>query len=1024
MTKFNTLTLRRQLLAVFLISSSTFAQTGPGGVGSSAENKMWFDANKLGLLNGSGVSIFTDVSGNSNNLSQDNSINQPIFTSSGLNGLPVISFDGSNDYLEGGAVSGLDGNEITVFTVYQRALNTRQTIICSGYTNEIDKWIIYSNDNNNLLNSKHRSPNNIVTNHSDLGGASFMSAHYSASGVSAFKEGSLQSNNPNPYIAESGHNLTRMGAYNYNLSAYFLNGFVAELVVFNTALNDLERVLVENYLAAKYNLATASDFYAYEATHNLGVIGIGNDGTNSHSSSQGAGIVTLQSPLSMTSNEYLLVGHTNNTLSEFTTADLPATISTHKRFTRTWRAGETGDVGSTSIVFDLSTGTNNFGASTSYSLLVDSNFDIDGTFADVTPLAGIYNSGAQTVTFNVDLNDGDFFTLAGLEQELIIESTNITNNWSQTTTWDCGCIPTPNDEVYIMPGHTVNVDIDANAKYLSIDGTLNMDLDVTLNNFGDLDMTVPVIFNNGTLALIGDDVQYLDPGGQSFTFNNLTLNNSAGSDLNFFEGQYLLNGIMNPTNGALILDPAPSEFVINSTSQSTGGRIGKMESGFTASGLFTVRRFIQAGSADWRDLASPVVGAKFATWDADLSISCPDCPDGTACGEGSCFNSIKFYESSYLADVLSINDNIENGRGYEVYCADDLTSFSGTTLNTVGTLNSSASVVESVSSNWQTKGNPYACPIDFDAITFQGVGNYFYVYDETAGAYQYYDKTTGTSSTPDLANGIVAIGQGMWMKGPGTITFTQDVKETTLDAAFIRTAVPDKSIYFTLSENSSTYNCKSSLLISSIGDNGIDQFDVSHLEMENQKSPSLSFITETEYVRKNFISRDLENKVLPMHLMIKNQGYHTICASNLETFNNYIYVYLVDKQTGDVVNMKEELNYVFHANEGLNDERFTLILSNSDANDYIVQAALGIDNSQDDLTIVQISNMIDIQNTSAAGKEVSISLVNVLGQREVYSDRATINSGSNLITLPSNLSGMHILTITFESQRISKKLVL
>jgi hypothetical protein len=1008
----------------FMIGLMAFAlngmsQTGAGGVGNSSTNKLWLDANTLGLSNGAGVSSFEDVSLNGNTFTQTNSSNQPVYTTSGLNGLPVVTFDGVNDYMSRGATSGLETSAITVFVVYKKASLKAQTLINAGYTGELDKWILYSNSGNDRMNSKHKSPTNKIVYYNDSNTPTIVSAHLNSSHSRTYENGVLMQNSSASYIAESGNNLIRIGAYNYNLTGSFLEGFIAEMVVFNTQLNDLERIMVENYLGNKYGFTIPTDRYSHESTHNIGIIGIGDDGSDSQSSAKGAGVVQISNPASMTSGDYLLCGHTNVDLTDFTTTDLPGSLPTHQRFTRTWRVDETNDVGTTDIIFDLSNGQDNFGASTSYRLLVDT----DGNFTDASVHTGTYNGGAQTMTFSVDLNDNEFFTLAGIEQELIIESTNVTQNWSLTTTWDCGCIPTSSDEVYIMPGHTVNVDIDASAKYLSIDGTLNMNDDVTLSNFGDLDMTVPVTFNNGTFALVGSADQYIDPAGESFTFNNLTINNSAGSNLDFFEGTYILNGLMDPINGAMIVAGAPGEFIVNSTSASTGGRIGKMESGFSASGLFTVRRFIPAGSADWRDLASPVIGAKFAVWDPDLEISCPDCPDGTACGNGSCFNSINYYLNTSSIDILSINDVIENGRGYEVFCGDDLTSFSGTTLNTTGTLNTSGSIVNTVSSNWQTMGNPYACPIDFDEITFSGVGKYYYVYNTTSGGYEYYDNNTTSGSIPEIDNGLVASGQGMWMNGPGTITFTQDTKVLTDDGNYIKSNTVDKSLHFALTENSSTYNCVASLLTSNLGSNSLDEYDVKHLERDGQKAPAFSFIHDETYIRKDYIEKGIEDRLFPMHLLIQNEGYHTISCSNFEEFNKYAHIYLIDNQTGDIVDFKEESSYVFFGYEGLNDERFTIALSNSTANDEIFNPSASVYDITNDISISQISNLVNVTNSGTYSKEVSVSLVNVLGQKEVYTDVLTLNSGSNLITLPTDLSGMHIMTLFIDGKQISKKLV-
>lgn len=54
---------------------------------------------------------------------------------------------------------------------------------------------------------------------------------------------------------------------------------------------------------------------------------------------------------------------------------------------------------------------------------------------------------------------------------------------------------------------------------------------------------------------------------------------------------------------------------------------------------------------------------------------------------------------------------------------------------------------------------------------------------------------------------------------------------------------------------------------------------------------------------------------------------------------------------------------------------------------------------------------------------VEISLVNILGQTELYFDITTLVEGGNMITIPAEIKGVRILTINNNGQRITKKLV-
>lgn len=62
---------------------------------------LWLDAADTSTitLNGSTVSQWSDKSGNGRNAVQATASNQPTYTSNGLNGKPVLTFDGVNDFL-------------------------------------------------------------------------------------------------------------------------------------------------------------------------------------------------------------------------------------------------------------------------------------------------------------------------------------------------------------------------------------------------------------------------------------------------------------------------------------------------------------------------------------------------------------------------------------------------------------------------------------------------------------------------------------------------------------------------------------------------------------------------------------------------------------------------------------------------------------------------------------------------------------------------------------------------------------
>src|SRR5690606_7200153 len=152
-----------------------------------------------------------------------------------------------------------------------------------------------------------------------------------------------------------------------------------------------------------------------------------------------------------------------------------------------------------------------------------------------------------------------------------------------------------------------------------------------LNIYGDWDLLGSVQLTSGQISFVGSDEQYLDAGGSTIEFNDLVINNSSGGNVTFFESVYIINGTLFPNQGTLLMSPSlGNELIINSTSGTGGGRIAAFNGSSSIVGPVTVRRFIEPGSADWRNLSSPVSNATFVQWDDDLFISGTGFPDGCA----------------------------------------------------------------------------------------------------------------------------------------------------------------------------------------------------------------------------------------------------------------------------------------------------------------------------------------------------------------------------------------------------------
>ncbi|NBC58783.1 MAG: hypothetical protein GVY05_10940, partial [Bacteroidetes bacterium] len=91
------------ILCAFLCAisfSSAQNYDGPGGVGSDADNRFWFDANTINQADGTSVNTWNNQGGNTNGFTQTTGSDQPLLNLTGPNNQSELNFDGTNDFFD------------------------------------------------------------------------------------------------------------------------------------------------------------------------------------------------------------------------------------------------------------------------------------------------------------------------------------------------------------------------------------------------------------------------------------------------------------------------------------------------------------------------------------------------------------------------------------------------------------------------------------------------------------------------------------------------------------------------------------------------------------------------------------------------------------------------------------------------------------------------------------------------------------------------------------------------------------
>lgn len=395
--------MRTYLLLILLPLIGT-SQTGPGGVGSSTNNKLWLDANRGITVSGTSVTAWADQSGNGFVATPTAVISRPAYVSNSANGYPSIDFDGTDDqfWIDHNAAFNLVGWHFFIVPMKDNSKNYNAWLTKGNDGQENFEMLSYNTDNvhtpiyfTDASRSAPSTGNSIITTTANI-----IEYTYTTSlGRDVYKDNNnIYTDNDSKTPATN--NFSVYIGNEKNIAGRNIDGDLCEVIMYNAPLNTAQRIIVNNYLAAKYNCTlSANDYYVQDNSTNGNydhdVAGIGQESTGSQTNSKGSGIVTILNPSGLGNGEYYLWGHDNGPLGSYTaTPDVPTTEGVQRRLLRVWRGSEVGTITSFDVRFDL-TGLGSVTAS-DLRLLIDT--DNDGVFADETAAGGGVISGATFVS--------------------------------------------------------------------------------------------------------------------------------------------------------------------------------------------------------------------------------------------------------------------------------------------------------------------------------------------------------------------------------------------------------------------------------------------------------------------------------------------------------------------------------------------------------------------------------------------------------------------------------------------------
>ncbi|SMP29638.1 beta strand repeat-containing protein, partial [Chryseobacterium profundimaris] len=422
--------------------SFTGTQTAPGGVIGA---NLWLkaDTGTSTITDGVDMSQWDDQSGNVNNVSQAIAANRPLYRSNSANQMnfnPTVSFDGASDFMDAATFT-INGSANTLFSaVKPNVVNVTQDILSFGAvgTNNggefrfVNATLQYGQNNGTFVPIASGS---VLTAGTPL--------LFGSSMENAANGANLYQNNRNittGTIAQipSAANLVSIGSRTIGSRNFYFNGFIPEVITYNSLLTAAQRQRVNTYLAIKYGITmdqtAATDYLASDGTtifwdaatnsgYNNNIAGISRDDFSALNQKQSQSVNSGIQPVIGNVN----IAATNAANANNFSADLSALVwgsdtgstsfaasfvfgGLNNRMTRIWKVQETGTVNTVKVALPVSQLAPNV---SQLNLVVSSDAVFDGTDTR-TAMTLETLGGVQYYTATVDFTSGQFFTFAAL----------------------------------------------------------------------------------------------------------------------------------------------------------------------------------------------------------------------------------------------------------------------------------------------------------------------------------------------------------------------------------------------------------------------------------------------------------------------------------------------------------------------------------------------------------------------------------------------------------------------------------
>lgn len=228
----------------------------------------WIAADQeTGYSNGSAVGTANDWSGNNRDFTSSGS-SRPTYTTSAVNGLPAFDFDGTDDWMSAGDVLDMGTGSLTLMIVMKKDVvvgAAGQGVVCKSFAGATTgRWWASYDSSNSYGAVEQTGASVVVTTDPTTSTAWHVWTIVWERGVTLriYRDGTLQDSDSftdNTTNFNTAYYLL-LGAYNNGTdgltpeASTYLDGKVAEFVIWTSALGTTAREGAEDALGAKYGI--------------------------------------------------------------------------------------------------------------------------------------------------------------------------------------------------------------------------------------------------------------------------------------------------------------------------------------------------------------------------------------------------------------------------------------------------------------------------------------------------------------------------------------------------------------------------------------------------------------------------------------------------------------------------------------------------------------------------------------------------------------------------------------------------